>query len=86
MQQGTTCTVSFNPVSKVTKFPLSGLMPNEHYDIGVNRAFMTSLDLKYVPILLVEEQMRLEIIGGGNDIMAYLDKSCRPPSRIPYPN
>jgi thiol-disulfide isomerase/thioredoxin len=83
MQQGTTCTVSFNPVSKVTRFPLTGLIPNEHYDIGVNRAFMSSLDRTYVPILLVDDQMHLELIGGGNDVMAYLDKSCRPPSAIP---
>jgi len=78
LQQGSTCTVSFNPMSKVTKFPLTGVMPNEHYDIGINRAFMTSLDRAYVPILLVDEQLRLEIIGGGNAIMDYLDKSCRP--------
>ena len=85
MQQGTTCTVSFNPMSKVTKFPLTEAIPNEHYDIGVNRAFMTSLDRTYVPILLVDEQLRLEIIGGGNAIMDYLDKSCRPQSTLPSP-
>ena len=85
MQQGTTCTISFNPMSKVTKFPLTGAIPNEYYDIGVNRAFMTSLDRTYVPILLVEEQLRLEIIGGGNAILDYLDKSCRPISTLPSP-
>jgi hypothetical protein len=85
MQQGTTCTVSFNPVSKVTKFPLMEVMSNENYDIGVNRAFMTSLGRTHIPVLLVDQQNRLELIGGGNAIMNYLDKSCRPPSAIPSP-
>jgi len=85
MQQGTTCTVSFNPVSRVTKFPLSTEMRNEHYDIGVNRAFMASLDQKYIPVLLVEQQNHLQLISGGNAIMNYLDKSCRLPSATPPP-
>jgi thiol-disulfide isomerase/thioredoxin len=80
LQQGTTCTVSFNPVSKVTKFPLTAVMPYEHYDIGVNRAFMTSLGQRSIPVLLVEQQKHLQLISGGNAIMHYLDKSCRLPS------
>jgi len=78
MQQGTTCTVNFNPVSKVTKFPLTGVIQNEHYDIGVNRVFMTSLDRTSIPVLLIDQKKRLELIGGGNAIMNYLDESCRP--------
>jgi len=78
MQQGTTCTVNFNPVSKVTKFPLTGVIQNENYDIGVNRAFMTSLDRTSIPILLIDQKKRLELIGGGNAIMNYLDETCRP--------
>jgi hypothetical protein len=85
MQQGTTCTVSFNPVSKVTKFPLTGVVANKHYDIGVNRAFMTSLGRTHIPVLLVEQQKHLQLISGGNAIMNYLDKSCRLPSAIPPP-
>jgi thiol-disulfide isomerase/thioredoxin len=83
MQQGTTCTVSFNPVSKVTKFPLTGVMANEHYDIGVNRAFMTALGRTHIPVLLIDQQKSLELIGGGNAIMNYLDESCRPTSATP---
>ena len=78
LQQGTSCTVSFNPVSKVTKFPLSSLVPNEHYDIGVNRGFMTSLGQNSIPVLLVEQQKHLQLISGGNATMNYLDESCRP--------
>jgi len=85
MQQGTTCTVNFNPVSRVTKFPLSTEMPNEHYDISVNRAFMTSLGQKHIPVLLVEQQKHLQLISGGNAIMNYLDKACRLPSTPPPP-
>jgi len=80
MQQGTNCTVSFNPVSRVTKFPLTTLIPNEHYDISVNRAFMRSLGQKHIPVLLVEQQKHLQLISGGNAIMNYLDGSCRFPS------
>ncbi len=85
MQQGTTCTVSFNPVRKVTKFPLTGVMTNEHYDVGVNRAFMASLERTYIPVLLVDQQMSLELIGGGDAIINYLDKTCRPSSVIATP-
>lgn len=83
MQQGTACTVSFNPVSKVTKFPLTTALPNEQYDIGVNRAFMTSLGQTGIPVLLVEQQKQLQLFSGGNAIMNYLDKSCRLPSATP---
>ena len=77
MQQGSTCTVSFNPVSKVTKFPLTTLVTNEHYDVGVNRAFMMSLGQKSIPVLLVQQQKHIQLISGGNAIMNYLDESCR---------
>ena len=77
MQQGATCTVSFNPVSKVTKFPLTTLVTNEHYDVGVNRAFMMSLGQKSIPVLLVQQQKHIQLISGGNAIMNYLDESCR---------
>jgi hypothetical protein len=80
MQQGTTCTVSFNPVSRVTKFPLTTVIANEHYDISVNRAFMSSLGQKHIPVLLVEQQKHLQLISGGNAVMNYLDRSCRFPS------
>ncbi len=77
MQQGTTCTVSFNPVSKVTSFPLTTAIFSEKYDIGVNRAFMISLGQKSIPVLLVEQQRNLQLISGGNAIMNFLDESCR---------
>ena len=77
LQQGTTCTVSFNPVSKVTKFPLTTLVTNEHYDVDVNRTFMMSLGQKSIPVLLVEQQKHIQLISGGNAIMNYLDESCR---------
>ena len=85
MQQGSTCTVSFNPVSKVTKFPLTTLVTNEHYDVGVNRAFMMSLGQKSIPVLLVQQQKHIQLISGGNAIMNYLDKSCRLPSAVSSP-
>ena len=77
LQQGTACTVSFNPVSTVTKFPLTELVFNEHYDVDVNRSFMMSLDQKSIPVLLVEQQKRIQLIKGGNAVMNYLDESCR---------
>jgi hypothetical protein len=77
MQQGSTCTVSFNPVSNVTKFPLTTLVTNKHYDVGVNRAFMMSLGQKSIPVLLVQQQKHIQLISGGNAIMNYLDESCR---------
>jgi thiol-disulfide isomerase/thioredoxin len=80
LQQGTACTVSFNPVSKVAKFPLTGISPNRDYDINVNRAFMASLEQKFIPVLLVKQQKSLQILSGGNAIMNYLDESCRIPS------
>lgn len=82
MQQGTTCRVSFNPVSRVTKFPLTTVIPNEQYQIGINREFMTFLDQKNIPVLLIEQQKQLQLISGGNAIMKYLDESCRLPSAI----
>lgn len=82
LQQGTACTVSFNPVSKVTKFPLMTVIPNEHYDIGINRSFMALLGKKHIPVLLVEQQKHLQVISGGNAIMNYLDESCRLPSAM----
>ena len=80
MQQGSACTVSFNPVSKVSKFPLTGVTPSSDYDIGVNRAFMASLEQKHIPVLLVKQAKSLQLLSGGNAIMNYLDESCRIPS------
>ncbi len=77
LQQGTSCSVSFNPVSKVTKFPFTTLATNEHYDVGVNRTFMLSLGQKSIPVLLVEQQKHVQLISGGKAIMNYLDESCR---------
>jgi hypothetical protein len=77
MQQGTACTVDFNPVSKVTGFPLKTATFSENYDIGVNRTFMTFLGQKSIPVLLVEQRRNLQLISGGNAIMNYLDESCR---------
>ena len=77
LQQGTTCTVSFNPVSKVTKFPLTSLVVNENYDVGVNRGFMKFLGQKSIPVLLVEQQNNIQLLSGGNAIRNFLDESCR---------
>ncbi len=77
LQQGTICTVSFNPVSKVTKFPLTKLVTNDHYDVDVNRTFMMSLGQNSIPVLLVEQQRHIQLISGGKAIMNYLDESCR---------
>lgn len=77
LRQGTTCTVSFNPVSRVTKFPLAALASNEDYDVGVNRAFMSSLGQKSIPVLLVVQQKHVQLISGANGIMNYLGESCR---------
>lgn len=79
LQQGTVCRVNFNPVSKVTKFPLKTVIAKEYYDIGINRSFMASLGQKHIPVLLVEQQRHLQVISGGNAIMSYLDESCRLP-------
>jgi thiol-disulfide isomerase/thioredoxin len=77
LQQGASCTISFNPVSKVTKFPLTTLATNEDYDISVNRTFMMSLGKKSIPVLLVEQQEQIQVLSGGNAIMNFLDDSCR---------
>ena len=77
LMQGATCEVSFNPVSTVTKFPLTTLPTKDDYDIGVNRAFMTSLGQKSIPVLLVEQKRQIQVLRGGNAIMDYLDESCR---------
>ncbi len=84
MQQGTTCAVSFNPVSKVTKFPLTTVLSNEDYDVGINRTFMKSLSQTSIPVLLVENQRQIQLISGGNAIMDFLDTSCRLPGSTPY--
>jgi len=77
LQQGASCTISFNPVSKVTKFPLTTLVTNQDYDISVNRTFMMSLGKKSIPVLLVEQQEQIQLLSGGNAIMNFLDESCR---------
>jgi glutaredoxin-related protein len=77
LEQGATCEVNFNPVSTVSRFPLTRLSTNEDYDIGVNRAFMTSLGQKSIPVLLVEQKRHMQVLSGGNAIMDYLDESCR---------
>jgi glutaredoxin-related protein len=82
-QQGATCTVNFNPVSKVTKFPLTTLVTNERYDVDVNKGFMKSLGQKGIPVLLVEQQKKIQLLSGGNAIMNFLDESCRLPSSSP---
>jgi len=77
LQHGTTCEISFNPVSMVSRFPLTTSMTNDLYDIGINRAFMKSLDQKSIPVLLVEKQRHIQLLSGGNAIMDFLDESCR---------
>ena len=77
LQQGTSCEISFNPVSTVSNFPITTSMTNDQYDIGVNRAFMNSLGQKSIPVLLVEQKRHIQLLSGGNAIMDYLKKSCR---------
>ncbi len=84
MQQGTNCNVSFNPVSKVTNFPLTTVLSKEDYDVAVNRTFMKSLGQTSIPVLLVAQQNQIQLISGGNAIMSYLDTSCRLPDSTPY--
>ena len=76
LQQGTSCEISFNPVSTVSNFPITTSMTNDQYDIGVNRAFMNSLGQKSIPVLLVEQKRHIQLLSGGNAIIDYLKKSC----------
>ena len=77
LKEGATCEVNFNPISAVSKFPITTLSTNVDYDIGVNRAFMVSLGQKSIPVLLVEQKRSIQVLSGGNAIMNYLDESCR---------
>lgn len=72
-----TCTVRFNPVDRVERFPMPEATLFQTYEPQVNRSLLQALSLKEVPVLLAITEGDSLVLKGEKRIREYLAKTCR---------
>gem|GEM_PF-375264 len=70
------CDFHFNPVELITKIDLPELKLNDVYSPEVNKAILSLLEIKTVPVLLVKNSDGFDLIKGENAILDYIEKAC----------
>ena len=78
------CDIRFNPIDRIDHFSLSGIRLFSDYDPGVNVAFLRSLSIEEIPVLVVSDQERVLILKGESRITAYLNEHCLVGEEIDY--
>jgi len=73
---GNRCNIRFNPIGQIDHFLLPGSRCFLEYNSRINRAFLKSLDMKEIPVLVVKEQGRIVILKGESRIKEYLNEEC----------
>ena len=85
IEGGSQCDLRFNPIDTITDFTVSDAV-RQAYDAGVNRAFLRSLGLKKIPVLLVSRQSGFLVIRGAKGIQEYLGQHCGVGGSLPEAN
>ena len=77
LDAGMTCNIRFNPVEKVGALRLPGVLALPSYQTEVNGAFLKSLAIEEIPVLLAESGREMTILRGKQRILAYIAENCR---------
>jgi len=78
------CDFHFNPVGQITKLDLPDLKIHESYSPEINKAILSLLDIKTVPVLLVKNPDGFDLIKGETTIINYIKKACFRIEQIRY--
>ena len=70
------CNLQFNPIDRIDHFSVSDSRLYADYDPGVNIAFLKSLKLTEIPVLVVAEQEKIVVLKGEGRIKKYLAEQC----------
>lgn len=76
LKEGTSCSITFNPVEKIDAFSFPEAENNSHYDHTANLVFLRSLSLTTIPVLVAERENTISVISGGSSIMEFLSNNC----------
>ncbi len=82
------CEIHFNPVSKVDRELLPGLLPLDHYRPEINILALKLFGIDSVPVIIEETETGFGIIKGDRAIIKYIKEKCfcgRAKELIPVP-
>ncbi len=70
------CEIHFNPVSKIKKEVLPGLIPIEGYEPQINLLALKIFDINSVPVLIQRTDDGYKIIKGDEKIIEFIHSQC----------
>ena len=70
------CEIHFNPVSKIKKELLPGVVPVESYRPEINILALKIFGINSVPVLIHQTPNGYKIIKGDNQIIKHIKKNC----------
>jgi uncharacterized membrane protein len=70
------CEFHFNPIDKNQSLAISGLELTPSYNPDLNRVILSMLNIKTIPVLLVQNQDGLTFIKGEESIINFVSQSC----------
>ncbi len=76
LREENNCTIRFNPIDKITDFPLQEVQKTPSYSTDVNRSFLKSLGADQIPVFLTVNQSGFQVVKGEGPIKSYLQESC----------
>ena len=72
----TRCQFHFNPIKRIVKPVIPGLVPRRSYDPRVNVATLRILGIDAIPVLIDKTPEGLLFIKGDRAIIKYIEESC----------
>jgi len=78
------CDLRFNPVEYIDHFSLTKSSRFANYDPKINVAFLKSLNIKEIPVLVATEQERVVVLKGEGRIKKYLEEQCLSGEEVDY--
>lgn len=72
------CAINFNPIDEIEDFNLQDAELQEGYQPAVNKAFLQSMGLDYIPVLFLESKSGFQVISGAGPIKDYFNEKCMP--------
>ncbi len=70
------CEIHFNPVSKVDRQLLPGLLPIEEYNPEINVMALKLFGINSVPVIIERTETGFGIIKGDRAILKYINEKC----------
>lgn len=81
MKEESVCAVAFNPIENIESFSFPEAEVKKEYNPAVNLAFLDSLSIREIPVLLARGTDETRIIQGEGKISTYLEEYCRDDSQ-----